>query len=77
MDRVLGLGLEKLERAKLPKGAKELIEKREDLRKQGEFEESDKIRSQLAQMGVEVEDTPQGSKWKVKKGSSRYQHSVS
>lgn len=67
MDKVLGLGLDKTKKAELPKGAKELIEKREELRKRGEFEESDKIRSQLAQIGVEVEDTTGGSKWKVKK----------
>lgn len=77
MDKVLGLGLAKLEKLELPKGAKELIEKREDLRKQGEFEESDKIRNELSSMGVDVEDTPEGSKWKIKKGSSRYQHSAS
>ncbi len=71
MDKVLGLGLDRVRRVELPKGARELIEKREELRKQGEFEVSDKIRSQLAQMGVEVEDTAGGSKWKVKKGSSR------
>src|SRR3989344_2153736 len=68
MDRVLGLGLEKLERAELPKGAKELIEKREELRKGGNFKESDKLRKELQKMGVYVEDTPQGPKWKVKKG---------
>jgi len=67
MDKVLGLGLEKQKMAKLPKGAGELIDKREDLRKQGRFEESDKLRSQLQKMGVYVEDTPQGPKWKVRK----------
>ena len=66
-DKVLGFGLDKIEKADLPKGAKELIEKREKLRSQGEFEDSDKIREELKSMGVEVEDTPQGSKWKIKK----------
>lgn len=65
MDQVLGLGLDKIKRIELPKDAKELIEKREKLRMQGEFDESDKIRDQLASMGVEVEDTAHGSKWKV------------
>src|SRR3989344_5133445 len=47
MDEVLGLGLEKLEKSELPEGAKKLIETREELRKAGKFEESDKIRRQL------------------------------
>lgn len=67
MDKVFGLGLEKVNKAELPEGAKELMEKREGIRKSGNFEESDKLRRELLEMGVEVEDTPQGSKWKVKK----------
>ncbi|MCR4324304.1 MAG: cysteine--tRNA ligase [Candidatus Curtissbacteria bacterium] len=66
MDKVLGLGLERIKKAELPEGAKELIEKREAVRKTGDFEESDNMRGELAKMGVEVEDTPQGPKWKVK-----------
>ena len=65
MDQVLGLGLDKIKKLELPKGAKELLEKREELRKQGEFDQSDKMRKELLEMGVAVEDTPQGSKWKV------------
>jgi len=65
MDKIIGLGLEKIKKQVLPKGAKELIEKREELRKQGKFKESDKIRQQLLKMGVEVEDTVEGPKWKV------------
>ncbi len=67
MDKVLGLGLDKIKPVQLPKGAKELIEKREKLRSQGEFDDSDKLREELKSMGVEVEDTPSGSKWRVKK----------
>lgn len=68
MDKVLGLGLDKVKKQTLPKGAKELIEKREELRKQGKFEQSDKMRKEILAMGVSVEDTPQGPKWKVTKG---------
>ena len=67
MDRVLGLELSKLEKSELPEGAKELIEKREELRKEGKFKESDKLRKELLIMGVEVEDTAEGPKWKIKK----------
>lgn len=67
MDQVLGLGLDKVKKAELPKGARGLIEKRESLRKEGKFEESDKLRIELLGMGVEVEDMSGGPKWKVKK----------
>ncbi|HEY5600763.1 MAG TPA: cysteine--tRNA ligase [Patescibacteria group bacterium] len=67
MDQVLGLGLDKVEKQELPKEALDLIKKREELRKAGKFSESDKIRDQLASMRIEIEDTPSGTKWKVKK----------
>lgn len=67
MDKVFGLGLEKLEKSELPKRAKKLIEKREKLRKAGKFGESDKLRKELLEMGVEVEDTLDGPKWKIVK----------
>lgn len=69
MDEVLGLGLNKIKKAKLPKGAKELIDRREKLRQEGKFKESDKLRKELLEMGVEVEDTPDGPIWKVKKSN--------
>lgn len=65
MNKVLGLGLDKIEKAELPRGAGELIEKRELERRGGNFVESDKMRQELLKMGVEVEDTPEGPKWKV------------
>ncbi len=67
MDQVFGLGLRGIQKAELPEGAMELIKKREDLRSGGAFEESDKLRKELGEMGVDVEDTPEGSKWKIKK----------
>ncbi|MDP2632274.1 MAG: cysteine--tRNA ligase [Candidatus Curtissbacteria bacterium] len=67
MNKVLGLGLDKIAKAELPRGAEELIEKRELERKGGNFEESDKMRRELLEMGVEVEDTSEGPKWKIKK----------
>lgn len=67
MDEVLGLGLFDIKRAELPKGAWELIDKREQLRKAGNFEESDRIRQDLEKIGVEVEDTKDGPVWMIKK----------
>lgn len=66
MDEVLGLGLADIQKAELPKGAKELIGKREKLRKDGKYEESDKVRDELVVMGVEVEDTKDGTVWKLR-----------
>jgi len=42
-----------------------LAELRENLRRKGNFELSDEIRAKLNQLGVTVEDTPEGSKWKL------------
>ncbi|MEX2028096.1 MAG: cysteine--tRNA ligase [Candidatus Curtissbacteria bacterium] len=66
MDKVLGLGLGEIKKAELPDGARELMEKREEVRNAGNFEESDKLRDQLKEMGVEIEDTNGKTKWKVK-----------
>jgi cysteinyl-tRNA synthetase len=65
-DSVLGLGFVKIKSVKLPKGAKELIEKREELRRQGKWSQADKIRKELKRTGVEIEDTKKGPVWKVK-----------
>lgn len=65
MNKVLGLGFDEIKKQELPKGGNELIQKREEMRKAGNFEESDKLRAELLEMGVEVEDTPQGPKWRL------------
>ena len=66
MDKVLGLGLDKIEHAKLPKGVQELIDEREMARKASDFSKADKLRKKLSEMGVEIEDTPEGPKWLLK-----------
>jgi len=48
----------------ISKELKELIEKREQFRKQKNFAESDKIRAELKEKGIELMDTPEGVKWK-------------
>ena len=48
---------------RLPTQWKELIEKRERLRKEKRFAEADEIRDQLVRQGIMVEDTPEGTKW--------------
>jgi len=42
-----------------------LVELRENLRRKGDFELSDEIRAKLRKLGVAVEDTSEGSKWKL------------
>jgi len=61
-DKVLGV-LEH-EKEKLPKDIIDLIIKREGYRKRGDFAAADKIRGELAEKGVLVEDSPEGSRWK-------------
>jgi len=61
-DKVLGLGLGKIkeQRAKIKDEIWSLLEKREELRKQGRFEEADEIREKIQKMGYEIEDTEEG-----------------
>ena len=43
-----------------------LIEARNAARRTKNFKEADRIRDELKSMGVEIEDTKDGTKWKVK-----------
>jgi len=44
-----------------------LIEERAAAKKARDFASADRIRAQLQDMGVAIEDTPQGTRWKVAK----------
>ena len=44
----------------------ELLEIRDKLRKEGKYELSDRIRSSLLKFGIEVFDTKEGTKWRLK-----------
>lgn len=59
LDQILGLDLEKnrLKIKKIPEGIKKLIQKREELRKQKKWKESDRIRDKLLKKGWEIKDT--------------------
>jgi len=68
-DSVLGVIGEVEGADALPKEAEELIEKREEARKAKDWAAADALRVQLNEMGVVVEDTAQGVRWRlVKKG---------
>ena len=45
-----------------------LIEVRALLRRRKEYDLADEIRARLRELGVELQDTPQGTKWRIKKG---------
>ncbi len=51
----------------LPKEAEELIEKREEARKAQDWTHADALRLRLKEMGVVVEDTPHGVRWRLEK----------
>ena len=69
-DKVLGVVGEVKKEEKLSKEAEELIHKREEARKAKDWKTADQIRQQLAAMGIIIEDTPQGLKWRIEKGQN-------
>ena len=68
-DRVLGLSLDVPAESRvgeLPQGAAELLEQRAAARTARDFATSDRLRDELAAMGVEVRDTPDGQETTVR-----------
>ena len=62
-DRVLGLDLDRRPGTfSLPPGAAELIAEREEARAAKDFARSDRLRDELAALGVKVIDTPEGQR---------------
>lgn len=66
MDEVLGLDLAEEGKEKIPKEIRELVKKREQARKETNFELADKIREDIKKKGYIIEDTKKGAK--IKKG---------
>lgn len=58
------LGLVQRQEDGLDQEIEQLIEKRQQARKEKDFALADKIRDQLKEQGIIIEDTPQGVKWK-------------
>ena len=68
-DRVLGLDLFKARsRQTLPDGAATLLASRERARGARDFATADRLRAELAALGVTVTDTPEGQRWEVRAG---------
>ena len=66
-DKVIGVIGGVKEKEKLPKEAEELVLKREEARKAKDWKKADEIRKQLKNMGIIIEDTAQGIKWRIEK----------
>ena len=66
IDEVLGLQLSSFKETatEAPSEIQKLADKREELRKAGNYEEADKIRSEIEEKGFILEDSPQGLKIK-------------
>lgn len=70
-DQIFGLDFRKSasQRKKIPAKVQALVKKREGLRAQKKWAEADKIRQQVAKLGWQVEDDPDGPKIKRIKNS--------
>jgi cysteinyl-tRNA synthetase len=60
------LGIMNFEEEQIGEEARLLLQERKFLRKGGHWEEADRIRIQLAGMGIEISDTPDGVVWCLK-----------
>lgn len=66
-DKVLGVLSIQTSKQELPSEARELIKRREEARKDKDWKTADTIRQQLKSMGIIIEDTAQGMRWKIEK----------
>jgi cysteinyl-tRNA synthetase len=60
-DKVLGLGLAKLKKEKIPNAVMKLVKEREVARKNKDWSKSDELRNKIMELGYLVEDTQSGS----------------
>lgn len=63
------LGILETQKQDISKAIERLIQKREEARREHDFRKSDEIRAKLRGMGVILEDTPSGIKWKIRRGA--------
>jgi cysteinyl-tRNA synthetase len=66
-DRILGLDLAGAAAEELPEGAGELIARRERARADRDWATADRLREELAGIGVEVVDTRAGTQWRLRR----------
>ncbi|MCS7116128.1 MAG: cysteine--tRNA ligase [Nitrososphaerota archaeon] len=63
-DRVLDIMEREREDEELPEEVLKMIELREEARRRKDWETADRLRNQLLERGIILEDTPEGVKWK-------------
>lgn len=63
LNQILGVLLP--EEKKLPQKIEKSIQEREKARKEKNFKKADKIRNELQKKGIELEDTKEGTIWKI------------
>ena len=64
-DKILGVFTPQTINQELPPEAQELIKKREEARKAKDWKTADALRQQLKAMGITIEDTAHGVRWKI------------
>lgn len=62
MDKVLGLGFGENKKEAIPENIIKLATERDEARKNKNWNESDRIRDEIVNLGFEVKDTPEGQK---------------
>ncbi|MDP7323465.1 MAG: cysteine--tRNA ligase [Candidatus Woesearchaeota archaeon] len=62
-NEIIGV-LDKPKKETLPATIKKLIDDREQARKNKDFEKADKLRDELKNKGIELDDAPEGVRWK-------------
>ena len=63
-DKILGLGLDKVKKIKATGGVERLLKEREALREAKKWDEADKIRAKILELGYIIEDSSAGPKLK-------------
>jgi len=61
-DKVLGLNLGKEEKIKIPENVMNIIDEREEARKNKEWKKSDELRDKIKKLGFAIDDTKEGYK---------------
>jgi cysteinyl-tRNA synthetase len=64
---IFGILQKEIKKEELSVEIKNLVDEREEARKKKDWKTADAIRAKLKNMGVILEDTPEGIKWKIKK----------
>lgn len=64
-DTVLGIDIAKMADTSVPENIRIMIARREDARKSKDWATSDRLRDELADLGIALKDTPDGPVWMV------------